>query len=102
MERSIQNHDSREVHICGEGEGREGVAGLVSNHLPPTAHLSCQPRIISASDIVWGPPHSREAPTMARISVRPAHFPVPHSATDLLSSVPVKSGLWGQDISKLW
>lgn len=65
------------------------MAGLVSNHLPPLS-TSLVNRGSYQCLISFGATSPAKAPTIARISVRPAHFPVPHSAADLLSSVPVK------------
>lgn len=62
------------------------MAGLVADHLPPLptspVNRGSYQRLIS-----FGTTSTAKAPTTARIAVRPPHFPVPHSAADLLSGV---------------
>lgn len=83
------------MHICGEGG--EGVAGLVADHLPPLpaspVNRGSYQRLIS-----FGTTSPAKAPIIARIAVRAAHpFPSP--------ALRSRRPLWlmpEQDISKLW
>lgn len=72
------------------------MAGLVADHLP-TAHLSCQSQIISASDIVWDHLNRKSTHDCTDRSP-PTPFPSP-----ALRSRPPLWRMAGQGImSKLW